>query len=118
MYPAMKQGLSWLLTEKDRDKDLFPEGYGIMEVLGLNTEVIDVAVYTQQALLATSKVAGLLGEPAASRRYRQQADELARRINDRFWIEDQTTYGDFYGSRAEALAVLDGAIKLVNLKGA
>jgi glycogen debranching enzyme len=118
MYPAMKQGLSWLLTEKDRDKDLFPEGYGIMEVLGLNTEVIDVAVYTRQALLATSKVAGLLGEPAASRRYRQQADELARRINDRFWIEDQTTYGDFYGSRAEALAVLEGAIKQVNLKGA
>jgi glycogen debranching enzyme len=118
MYPAMKQGLSWLLTEKDGDKDLFPEGYGIMEVLGLNTEVIDVAVYTRQALLATSKVAGLLGEPAASRRYGQQADELARRINDRFWIEDETTYGDFYGSRAEALAVLEGAVKQVNLKGA
>jgi glycogen debranching enzyme len=118
MYPAMKQGLNWLLTEKDRDNDLFPEGYGIMEVLGLNTEVIDVAVYTQQALLATSQVAGFLGEAAASRRYRQQADELATRINGRFWIEDQTSYGDFYGTRAEALAVLDGAIKQVNLKGA
>ena len=118
MYPAMKQGLRWLLTGKDRDKDLFPEGYGIMEVLGLNTEVIDVAVYTQQALLATSKVADLLGEPAASRRYRQQADELAMKINERFWIEDQTSYGDFYGTRAEALAVVEGAIEQVNLKGA
>ena len=118
MYPAMKQGLTWLLTEQDRDNDLFPEGYGIMEVLGLNTEVIDVAVYTQQALLATSKVAGLLAEPAASRRYRQLADELALRINERFWIEDQTSYGDFYGTRAEAIAVADGAIKQLNLKGA
>jgi hypothetical protein len=118
MYPAMKQGLTWLLTDKDRDNDLFPEGYGIMEVLDLNTEVIDVAVYTQQALLATSKVAALLGEAEASRRYRQQADELARRINERFWIEDQTSYGDFYGTRAEAIAVAEGAIKQVNLKGA
>ncbi|MFL5449253.1 MAG: amylo-alpha-1,6-glucosidase [Gemmatimonadales bacterium] len=118
MYPAMKQGLTWLLTEKDRDNDLFPEGYGIMEVLGLNTEVIDVAVYTQQALLATSEVAGLLGEAAASRRYRQQAEELAWRINARFWIEDQTSYGDFYGTRAEAIAVAEGAIKQLNLKGA
>jgi Bacterial alpha-L-rhamnosidase 6 hairpin glycosidase domain len=117
MYPAMKQGLRWLLTEKDRDQDLFPEGYGIMEVLGLNTEVIDVAVYTQQALLATSKVAGLLGEPAASRQFRRQADELAVRINERFWIEDQTSYGDFYGTRAEAVAVVEGAIKQINLKG-
>ena len=118
MYPAVKQSLTWLLGEKDRDKDLFPEGYGIMEVLGLNTEVIDVAVYTQQALLAGSKVAAIMGEPAASRRYSQQADELAKRINQRFWIEDQTSYGDFYGTRAEAIAVAEGAIKQVNLKGA
>ena len=118
MYPAMEQGLSWLLIEKDRDKDLFPEGYGIMEVLGLNTEVIDAAVYTQQALLATSQVAGFLGKAAASRRYRQQADELAKRIYDLFCIEDKTSYGDFYGTRTEALAVADGAIKQVNLKGA
>ena len=118
MYPAMTQGLHWLLTEKDRDQDLFPEGYGIMEVLGLNTEVIDIAVYTQQALLATSKVAGLLGEPVASRRYKQQADELAISINERFRIEDQTSYGDFYGTRAEALVVAEGAIKQINLKGA
>jgi glycogen debranching enzyme len=63
-------------------------------------------------------VAGFLGEAAASRRYRQQADELERRIDQRFWIEDQSSYGDFYGTRAEALAVLEGAIKQVNLKGA
>ena len=34
-----------------------------MEVSGLNAELIDVAVYTQQALEATARVAGLLGEP-------------------------------------------------------
>ena len=117
MYPAMKQGLHWLLTEVDTNGNLFPEGYGIMEVLGLNVEVIDVAVYTQQALLATSKVAGLLGERDAARRYRQLADELVVKINERFWIEDQVSYGDFYGTRAQAVAVADGAIRQIDLKG-
>ena len=116
MYPTMKQGLHWLMAEVDTNRNLFPEGYGIMEVLGLNTEVIDVAVYTQQALVATSKVAALLGDLETASRYREQADELARRINDRFWIDDQTSYGDFYGTRAQALAVAEGAIKQINLK--
>jgi hypothetical protein len=116
MYPTMKQGLHWLLVEADTNRNLFPEGYGIMEVLGLNAEVIDVAVYTQQALLATSKVAALLGEPETASKYRRQAEELALKINDAFWIEDQTSYGDFYGTRAQALAVADGAIKQLNLK--
>ena len=59
----MTQGLNWLLADMDQNKNLFPEGYGIMEVLGLNAEVIDVAVYTQQALEATARVAGVLNEP-------------------------------------------------------
>jgi hypothetical protein len=57
MYPAMTQGLDWLLADRDQNGNLLPEGYGIMEVLGLNAEVIDVAVYTQQALEATARVA-------------------------------------------------------------
>ncbi len=32
MYPAMQKGIDWLLGEMDSDKDLFPEGFGIMEV--------------------------------------------------------------------------------------
>ena len=55
MYPAMTKGLHWLLADMDQNKNLFPEGYGIMEVHGLNAELIDVAVYTQQALEATAQ---------------------------------------------------------------
>ena len=36
MYPAMKQGLRWLLGDMDQNRNLFPEGYGITEILGLN----------------------------------------------------------------------------------
>ncbi|HEV7367127.1 MAG TPA: hypothetical protein VGN76_14880 [Gemmatimonadales bacterium] len=118
MYPAMKQGLHWLLTDMDRDGNLFPEGYGITEILGLNAELIDVSAYTQEALSATARVARQLGEPATARRYERQAAELKKRINDRFWIPEEGSYADFYGTRAQAMSAAEGAVKQIGLKGA
>jgi len=117
IYPAMKQGLAWLLGDMDRNGNLFPEGYGIMEVYGLNAELIDVSVYTQQALAATARVAGLLGDREAAARYRRQAAELKARINARFWIEEEGSYADFYGTTAQAIGAAEGASKQVGLKG-
>jgi Bacterial alpha-L-rhamnosidase 6 hairpin glycosidase domain len=118
MYPAMKQGITWLLTDMDRNKDLFPEGYGIMEVSGLNAELIDVAVYTQQALEASAAVAGMLGDPDAANRYRELASQLKARINERFWVEEEGSYADFYGTRSQAISAAEGAIRQIGLKGA
>jgi glycogen debranching enzyme len=118
MYPAMKMGLHWLLTDMDRNKDLFPEGYGIMEVSGLNAELIDVAVYTQQALTATARVADILGERNAAERYRHLASQLETRINQRFWVEEEGSYADFYGTRSQAIGAAEGAIRQIRLNGA
>jgi glycogen debranching enzyme len=112
----MKMGIDWLLGEMDQNKDLFPEGYGIMEVYGLNAELIDVAVYTQQALEAAARVAAALNDADAKDRYRRLASELKDRINQRFWIERDDTYGDFYGSRSQAISAAEGAIKQIGLK--
>jgi hypothetical protein len=117
MYPAMKMGIHWLLTDMDRNRNLFPEGYGIMEVYGLNAELIDVAVYTQQALEATAHIAGILNEPAAAERYRRLASRLKTRINERFWVEAEGSYADFYGTRAQAMSAAEGAIRQIGLKG-
>jgi hypothetical protein len=117
MYPAMQQGLHWLLTDVDRNGDLFPEGYGIMEVLGLNAELIDAAVYTQQALEETSRVAALLRDSAAAVRYDSLASLLKRKINDRFWLSDRVSYADFYGTRAQAVSAAEGAMTQIRLKG-
>ena len=108
----MKQGLRWLLTDKDQNRDLFPEGYGIMEVSGLNAEMIDVAVYTQQALVAT---AGSRRSWARQRggRYRQLASDCRKGSTQRFWIEEEGSYADFYGTRAQAISAAEGAIKQV-----
>jgi glycogen debranching enzyme len=118
MYPAVKKGIDWLLGEMDQDRDLFPEGYGIMEVYGLNAELIDVAVYTQQALHAAARIAGVLNDTDASDRYRKLAADLKDRINQRFWIESDGAYADFYGSRSQAVSAAEGAIKQLGLKGA
>jgi glycogen debranching enzyme len=117
MYPAMQQGIDWLLGERDRDRDLFPEGYGIMEVSSLDAELIDVPVYAQQALEATAHIADALDDAAARQRYLQLASDMKERINQRFWIEREGTYADFYGSKSDAVSAAEGAIRQIRLKG-
>jgi len=118
MYPEVKRGIDWLMGRMDRNGDLFPEGYGIMEVLGLNSELIDVAVYTQQALEAAAHLAEVLHDKSGEERYGRLAAELKVRINQRFWIERDGTYGDIYGSRSQAVSAVEGSIRQIGLKGA
>ena len=49
--------------------------------------------------------------------YRKLAAELKQRINRRFWIARDGTYGDIYGSRSQAVSAVDGAIKQMELEG-
>jgi hypothetical protein len=42
---------------------------------------------------------------------------LARRIDERFWVEEEGSYADFYGSRAQAEGAADGAVRQIGLKG-
>lgn len=109
-YPFIKQGLNWLMVEKDTNKNLFPEGYGITEIKGLNAELIDVAVYTQQALEAGSKMAEIFEETSLQQEYQHLADQLKAKINTAFWDERTSLYCDFYGTAKDALQVVDGAI--------
>jgi glycogen debranching enzyme len=94
----------------DQNRNLFPEGYGIMEVYGLNAELIDVSVYTQQALQATANIAGILNEREEETEYRQLASKLADKINQDFWDESEASYCDFYGTKEQAIRSADGAI--------
>jgi glycogen debranching enzyme len=118
MYPAVRRGIDWLLDNRARNKSPFPEGYGIMEVYGLNAALIDVAVYTQQALESAAHIADALDDADASGRYRELATALKEKINERFWIEADGTYADFYGTKSQAISAADGAIRQIGLKGA
>ncbi|MBK5722978.1 amylo-alpha-1,6-glucosidase [Dysgonomonas sp. Marseille-P4677] len=117
MYPYIKKGIHWLTVDMDANKNLFPEGYGIMEVHGLNAELIDVSVYTQQALEVTSKMATLFKEEALASEYAKQAVILKDKINTEFWDEDESTYCDFFGTKEQAISVAKGAIKQIGIGG-
>lgn len=115
VYPYSVSGIRWLTEAMDTDRNGFPEGYGIMEVRGLNAELIDVAVYTRQALEAVAGMASLLGDAAAAAGYREQAAALKEKINTAYWNDAESSYCDFYGTREQALATAQGAIEQIRL---
>lgn len=109
-YPFVQKSLKWLLEEKDKNRNMFPEGFGIMEVTNLNKELIDAAVYTQQALLVVSKMADIFNDQNKKEEYFNLSEDLKERINKMFWCESENSYYDFYSTKEEALEVLQSAI--------
>lgn len=109
-FPTIEKGLDWLMAENDANKNLFPDGFGMMEIHGMDSEMIDVAVYTQRAFDDASKIALELGEQDLSKHYANLASELKTKINAEFWSEDFNSFADFIGTDAQALKLIDDAI--------
>ncbi|MGB5608028.1 glycogen debranching protein [Eudoraea sp.] len=109
-FPTVKKGLNWLMSENDSNKNLFPDGFGMMEIHGLDSEMIDVAVYTQRAFADASKMAKELREDSLASDYGKIARTLKDKINIDFWSEDFNSYADFIGTDKQALHLIDDAI--------
>ncbi|HTE32259.1 MAG TPA: hypothetical protein VK666_17885 [Chryseolinea sp.] len=112
IFPDLKDGMRWLMDEKDPDGNLYPNGSGMMEIPGLESqlEMIDVAAYTQQALASMAELSRALGETTAAKGYSDLAEELEKKINSEWWLEGARSYGDFRATLAEATPVLDAAL--------
>ncbi|WP_111668965.1 alpha-L-rhamnosidase-related protein [Algoriphagus litoralis] len=109
-FPSIEKGLDWLLKENDKDGNLLADGYGMMEIHGLESEMIDVAVYSQKAFADAAKMAEILEKAELSKSYQQTADALAIKINKDFWVSEFGSYADFIGTAEDALHLIDGAI--------
>jgi len=109
-FPTVKKGLKWLLSENDSNKNLFPDGFGMMEIHGLDSEMIDVAVYTQRAFSDASNMAKELKEDSLASDYGKIARTLKDKINIDFWSEDFNSYADFIGTDKQALHLINDAI--------
>lgn len=109
-YPFVQKGLNWLLAENDADGNYCPDGAGMMEIHGLDSEMIDVAVYTQQAFADAARMAEALQQPVQAEEYQAIADQLRERINTEFWVPEFNSYADFISTPAEALHLIDDAI--------
>lgn len=109
-FPTVKNGLNWLMTENDDNKNLFPDGFGMMEIHGLDSEMIDVAVYTQSAFADAANMAIVLKEDSLALEYGKLAHTLKDRINLEFWSEEFNSYADFIGTDKQALHLINDAI--------
>lgn len=109
-YPDIKMGLSWLLEDRDNNDNLFPDGFGMMEIHGLDSEMIDVASYTQKGFADAANIARELGEQEIADSYQNTAEELRRNINERFWSEEFNSFADFIGTDKQALELIEDAI--------
>ena len=109
-YPMVKKGLAWLLEENDADGNFCPDGFGMMEIHGLDSEMIDVAVYTQKAFSDAALMAAEMGEEAQALDYQKVADQLRERINTDFWVPEFNSYADFIGTARQANHLIEAAI--------
>jgi glycogen debranching enzyme len=109
-FPTIEKGLTWLLKENDANGNLFPDGFGMMEIHGLDSEMIDVAVYTQRAFSDASKMASILDKKALAQEYEKTASLLKNKINAEFWSEEFNSYADFIGTDQQALHLIEDAI--------
>ena len=109
-FPTVEKGLSWLLDANDKDKNLLADGFGMMEIHGMNSEMIDVAVYTQKAFVDAAYMASELGKKTLAVDYQRKANRLKKKINTDFWVAESGSYADFIGTKAEALHLIEGAI--------
>lgn len=109
-FPTIEKGLNWLLKENDANGNLFPDGFGMMEIHGLDSEMIDVAVYTQGAFSDASKIASILDKKALAQEYEKTASLLKNKIDAEFWSEEFNSYADFIGTDQQALHLIEDAI--------
>ena len=109
-FPTIRKGLGWLMDENDANGNGFPDGFGMMEIHGLDSEMIDVASYTQAAFRDASMMARELGEEALASEYAERAAALRKKINREFWSEEFQSFADFMGTDKQALHLIEDAI--------
>ncbi len=109
-FPTIQLGLAWLLRENDSNKNLFPDGFGMMEIHGLDSEMIDVAAYTQRAFSDAAKMAAELDMLELAEVYDKNATHLKQKINAELWSEDFGSYADFLGTDQQAIHLIEDAM--------
>lgn len=92
-YDYCEMAVQWL-QEMDDDKDGFPTGYGLIEISGLNMEMIDCAVYTCQSYESFAHLSALFGKETQEKAYNKLAGFLREKINREFWEEEEGLFCD------------------------
>jgi hypothetical protein len=93
-YEFIKDGLKYITTSLDTNKDGWPEGAGMVEAPGLGAEKLDVAVYTIRALNDLAEMAESKGDVATLNWARGKADALKDKFEGDWWDSSRSLYAD------------------------
>ena len=110
MYPLMIKSMQWLEAQ-DLDGNGIPNGYGMMEIHGMNGEMIDVAAYTVQGWEALYHAAVAMKDTNHTDGWAgKKAEALKMYINGKYWVAEADAYADVRGTKTQVLELIDGAI--------
>jgi glycogen debranching enzyme len=98
------------LQEHDTNHNGYIEGYGGVEIAGLNEEMLDVQVATQRFLEVMGNMAAILNNLKEANEYRQKARQLRININRDWWVPEEKRYADFICSKTKAIDIIDTAL--------
>jgi glycogen debranching enzyme len=98
------------LQQHDTNHNGYIEGYGGVEIEGLNAEMLDVQIATQRFLEVMANMAYTVGDIKAANDYHQKAEQLRININRDWWVPEEKRYADFISSKEKALDVIDSAL--------
>ena len=105
-FPVLQKSVAWL-RDQDANNDGFPMGYGILEIPGLNSKMIDTAVYTAQAYQCFAALCRLKGLDAQSDEYQALSERTVAAINTVLWDEEAGLYCDACTSSADVRSRYD-----------
>jgi glycogen debranching enzyme len=108
-YELGKKVWKWL-QEHDTDHNGYIEGYGGVEIEGLNSEMLDVQVATAVFLKTMADMANMLHDTDAGKIYHQRARQLSENINRDWWVPTEKRYGDFISTKEKAISIIDSAL--------
>ncbi len=108
-YEHGKRLWKWL-QQHDTDHNGYIEGYGGVEIEGLNAEMLDVQVATQRFLEVMGNMAGILNDKKGAMLYHQRAEQLRKNINQDWWVPEEKRYADFISSKQKAIDIIDSAL--------
>jgi hypothetical protein len=94
VYPVCKEGLDEYMPAVWSGGKLYPVGDGVVERSGMGSCKLDSTCYLFQAMRALRDMAEALELPDEARRYGGRLDELRRRFENDWWIEDESMYAD------------------------
>jgi hypothetical protein len=108
-YLYAQRTWKWL-QQHDTNHNGYIEGYGGVEIEGLDDEMLDVQINTYLFLEVLSKMAIVFDDQKEAINYASKATTLKNKINKDWWLESENCYADFLSTKEKALQIIDDAL--------